>query len=208
MTDRWTRLAPLTGVVFVALIVIGPIVLSGSTPGSDESGVKVLQFYKDHQNAQRIANIVGALGVVFFVFFAGTLRVHLRNAGQEGLAAVGFGGGILFAVGGALFAALGFALADAPGKLDPSGAVLLNVLSDDIFFPSATGASVFMIAGAIAIIRSRALPIWLGWAAVPIGVVAVTPLGFFAFLATLAWSLATAILLYQRGAQPAMARAA
>lgn len=136
------------------------------------------------------------------MFFAATLRVHFRNAGQDGLAAVSFGGPLLFAVGGAIFSAMGFAIADVPDKLDPSAAVTLNVLNNDFFLPSAVGASVFMLGNAVAIIRSRALPVWLGWLAFLIGIVAATPLGFFAFLAVLAWSLAAAILLYIRGVRP------
>ena len=198
MADRWTRLAPLTGVVFAALIVAGPIALGGNTPGSDETGAKVIQFYRDHQHAQQIASLLGALAVIFLVFFVGCLRVHLRNAGLDGLAAVSFGGGVLIAVGGATFSSLTFALADVPDKLDASAAVALNVLNNDFFFPFSAGVAIFMLTNAVAVVRSRALPVWLGWVAVPIGVLAVTPAGFFAFPATLAWILVVAILLFLR----------
>jgi hypothetical protein len=202
MPDRWTRLAPLTGVVFVALIVVGPIALSGNTPGSDETGPKVIAFYKDHQHAQQVASLLGALGAIFLVFFAGALRTHFRNAGQEGLAAVSFGGAIMIAVGGSIFSATAFALADVPDKLDSSAAVALNVISNDFFFPFSVGLSIFMLSAAVAILRSRALPVWLGWVALLFGVVAASPVGFFAFFGVLAWVLVVAVLMYIRGGQP------
>lgn len=199
MSDRWTRLAPLTGIMFVVLLVAGPIVLTANTPGSDASGASVIKFYKDNRHEQQVANLLGALGVIFFIFFAGTLRVHFRSAGQDGLGAVSFGGGILIGVGGTIFSAFGFALADVPDKLNEAAAQALNVLNNDFFFPFAAGVAVFMLANAVAIIRGRSLPLWLGWVAVPIGLAAATPAGFFAFFAVPAWVLAVSIVLFIRG---------
>jgi hypothetical protein len=139
------------------------------------------------------------LGVAFFLFFAASLRTHLRRReGAEGLAALGFGGGVLLAVGGAAFSALGFALADARNTLDPAAAQALNVLSNDFFFPLAVGTCVFMIGNGLAIARTRAMPKWLGWVAVPIGIAALTPAGFVVFLVVLGWSLIVSVLVYLR----------
>ena len=207
--DRWTRFVPLTGVVFVALLV-ATFIVSGSTPGSDESGAKVISFYKDHKNAQQASNALGAIAVVFLIFFAGFLRGYLiRSTRAAALAACGFGGAVLIGVGGAIFSSIGFALADVPDKLNPAAAQALNVLSNDFFFPLAAGASVFMIANGLAAVRSGLLPLWLGWIAVVLGVVSVTPVGFFAFLAVMLWVLIVSILLFIRGgrALPAVAAA-
>ena len=60
-----------------------------------------------------------------------------------------------------------------------------------------------MIATAIASLSSRALPKWLAWAALVIGIVALTPGGFFAFLAFMLWTIATSIVLWRaRSAEP------
>jgi hypothetical protein len=53
--------------------------------------------------------------------------------------------------------------------------------------------------------EDRALPVWLGWIALLIGVVTVTPIGFFGFLATLAWVLIVSILMVMREARAAVA---
>ena len=198
MMDRWSRLSWLTGVVFVALLVAS-FSVSGNSPGSDESGAKVISFYRDHQNAQRASAILGALAVVFFLFFAGALREHLRGSDRaSGLATTGFGGAVLIAVGGASFSGFSFALADVPDKLSPAAAQALNLLSNDFFFPFVTGVAVFAIASGLAITRYALLPRWLGWVALLIGVVAVTPIGFFSFFALMAWVLVVSILVFVR----------
>ncbi len=200
--DRWSRFAPLNGVLFVVLLVAS-FSVGGSSPGTDDSGSKVISFYREHQNAQRASALLGALAVVFFLFFAGALREHLRGSNRaSGLATTGFGGAILIAVGGGAFSGFSFALADVPDKLSPAAAQALNLLSNDFFFPFATGIAVFMIATGLAVTRWALLPRWLGWVALLIGVVAVTPAGFISFFALMAWVLVVAILMFIRGGRP------
>jgi hypothetical protein len=76
------------------------------------------------------------------------------------------------------------------------------VLQADFFFPLAIGASVFLLASGLAIVRSGALPSWLGWAALALGVVALTPGGFFAILLMLLWIVVVSVMLFQRGSAP------
>lgn len=203
--DKWTRLAALTGVAFFALL-LASFIVGGSTPGSDATGDHVRTFYIDHKTRQNVSAFLGFYAVVVFLFFAGWLRARLREASPgSALAAISFGGALLIAIGGATFTALTIALTDVPDKLDPIAAQALNVLNNDFFAPLIAGTCVFMIANGIATIRYGILPAWLGWIAILIGVVAVTPIGFAGFLATVVWVLVVSILLYVRGgaAQPA-----
>jgi hypothetical protein len=190
---RW---APLTGVAFVVLLVIS-FILSGSTPDPDDPAQKVVSFYNDHDSKEIVSAVIGAYAMLFFVFFAGVLRATLRRTEPDPatLSTIAFGGGILVAVGGLIFAALSFTLGDLADKLDPSAMQALNALSGDFFFPLAVGTAIFLIASGIATVRGGLLPNWLGWAGIVIGVLAVTPVGFFAFLASLVWVLVTAIIL-------------
>jgi hypothetical protein len=201
MFDRWVRLLPVTGVLTVGLLV-ATFILSGSTPDHNASGSTVVSFYRDHQTAQMVSDLLGGLAVVFLVFFAGFLRAHLRNAGAEGLAALSFGGALLLAVGGASFSGIGLALADVPNKLNPSAAQALNLLSNDFFFPFIAGTAVFLIGSGLAVARTRTLPRWLGWIAVLLGVLALTPIGFFAFYGVMAWVLLLSVLLLLRSGRP------
>ena len=57
-------------------------------------------------------------------------------------------------------------------------------------------------------VRFGALPTWMGYVAVILGIAAVTPVGFFAFLLTGIWILIASVLLYQRGQPEATPSAA
>ena len=201
------RLAPAAGVIAVALFVIAAIV-GGDTPDFDASAEEVLSFYADEEDAQLAATILAAYGALFLVFFVSVLRSVLRRAenaaGGPGVAStVVFAGGVMMALGIAAFAGFGFTLADAHDSLEPAGAQVLNALSNDFFFPVAVGTAAFLLGAAISIIRTGVLPVWLGWLALVLGLVALTPIGFFAFLGSGIWILiASGTMLAGRALEP------
>jgi hypothetical protein len=51
--SRWSRYSPLTGVVFVALVLVGGPLLEGNTPGAKASGPRVITFYEAHRSRER-----------------------------------------------------------------------------------------------------------------------------------------------------------
>jgi hypothetical protein len=202
MPDRLSRLAPLTGVIFVGLL-FATFATSGDTPGVHASGLKVISYYQAHHAKAMTSDFLGALGVAFGLFFFAALRAYLRRSERAAaLAALGFGGGVVLAVGGASFSALDWGLADARNTLDPGAAQALNVLANDFFWPFAVGTAVFAIGNGLAVTRSGALPRWLGWVALVLGIAAMTPLSFFAFLGVLVWSLVVSILIFLRFDRP------
>src|SRR4051812_34367418 len=75
------RFAPLTGVIFVVLLVIGFIPLGGDTPGTDDSAAKITSFYSDHQTKEILAVIAVALAALFLALFAVAIRDYLRDTG-------------------------------------------------------------------------------------------------------------------------------
>jgi hypothetical protein len=184
--------------VFVPLFVAA-FVVGGSTPGVHATGAKVMSFYRAHGTSQKISDFLSVLAVVFLVFFAASLRSHLgRFQGGTGLARVGYGGAIVLAVATASFAAISWALADARTSVDPSAAQALNVLSNDYFWPLSVGVALFGIGYGLAIVGSRALPLWLGVVALLLGIIGITPLGFLAFIVLMAWSLFASVLAFRR----------
>lgn len=206
MSNSLRRLAPLTGIVFAVLLVV--TFASPSTPSVHDTGVQVINHYKDHKNAHLIGDLAGGLGVIFFLFFISSLRGYFRDKeGADGLSRAAFAGGILIAVGGAIFTSLDVALIDARNDITPQAAQAINVLSNDFFFPFEIGLVVFALCTGLAIIASGALPKWLGWVMVVIGIVALSPVGFFGFFVVLVWSVIVAILIYRRSGQPAPATA-
>jgi hypothetical protein len=196
--QRWPALAPLTGVAFVILVVIA-FAVSGSTPDINDSPQKILTYYNDHDSKQMFASFLLALGTVFLLFFLGVLRTVLRAAeGAVGrLSAVAFGGGLVLGVGILSFAGFNFVLADGADHLTPDAAQALNALNVDFFFPVAAGLATLLVATGISAVRSRVLPAWLAWIAIVLGIAAITPVGFFAFLAFGIWVLVVSVLLWR-----------
>jgi hypothetical protein len=141
------------------------------------------------------------------MFFVGVLRARLREAGAEWLASVAFGGGIIYAVGLSLFAMSQIALLDASDLGRPEVAEALNILDNDNFFPTVLGLTVLLLATGWHVLETRALPMWLGWAALVLGVLAMAgPAGFLAFLLFPIWVLVTGVVLYLRHrSQPTVA---
>ena len=74
------------------------------------------------------------------------------------------------------------------------------MLSEDFFLPFLAGIALFMFATGICVLRHGGLPRWLGWAAIVIGVVSVTPVGFIGFVLSFIWVPVAGIVLYMRGA--------
>jgi hypothetical protein len=201
------KLAPLSGVLGVAL-VIASFALGGDSPDQNAGAAEVVSYYTKHNDKLMAAAALLALGAFFLLVFTTTVAGTLRRASGEtgGSSAVSFAGGVILAVGITLFAGVTFSLADTVEHLEPGGAQILNVLADDLFMPLTIGNAAFLLGSGIGVIKTKVLPVWLGWVAVVLGVVALTPGGFFAFMLLGLWTLIVSVLLYRRaGAEPATA---
>ena len=205
-TQRWPAWAPLLGIAFVALVVIS-FLISGETPDIKDSPEKILKYYNDNDSSQQWAAVLLGWGTVLFLFFLGVLRSTLADAegGTPTFSAVAFAGGIVLALGMLSFAGFTFTLGDAADHLTPDAAQALNALNSDFFLPLAAGLGTLMIATGISSIRSRVFPAWLGWLAVLIGIAAITPAGFFGFLAFGLWTIAASIVMWRAGSAGAAA---
>jgi hypothetical protein len=178
-------IGPLTGILFVVLFIVA-VLVGGETPDTDDPAREIVDFYIDNDDSQVVGSGLLALGCVALVFFLGSLRRALRAAaGDEGgLSTIALLGGVVIAVGASIFAGIGFTLGDAADELPPSAILTLNALNSDMFFTVAVGTAVFNLALGLAILRHGGLPRPLGWLALVLGIAGVTPLGFFAFVAT------------------------
>jgi hypothetical protein len=193
---RWERLAPLTGVIAVAIIV-AVFAIGGSTPEAEDGVIKVRAFYIKHHDKHAALAFVLAIAIPFLVFFASSLRSDLRRAGGTGqLANAAFAGGVLAAAGFGVLASVHLALAESAAHARTiTTTQTLNVLDGNDFIPAAAGIAVLVFAAGASAIRHGGLPKWLGWVGIVIGVVAFTPAGFFAFLAGGVWVLVASVLL-------------
>ena len=94
-----------------------------------------------------------------------------------------------------------FAATDVPGKISPAAEQALNVLQNDVFFGLLVGAGIFLLGNGLAIATNAAaaIPRWLGWVAVLLGVIALTPLGWISLIFALPlWCLIVSVLMFLR----------
>jgi hypothetical protein len=208
------RLAPLSGIVFVALIVIGFIPVGGETPDTNDSPAKITSFWQDHHDKEVVAALLVGLGAIFLALFVAALRARLRRAdeGSSFSSNLILIGGTASVVG--FLVAVGFHIALADGgdhNYSPEAMQALNVLDNDSFFAFSIPLAIMMFGAAGETIRAGGeLPTWLGWVALVLGIATATPVGFIAFALIGIWIIVASILLAQRAdtAAPAAPAAA
>jgi hypothetical protein len=201
MNREW--LAPLTGVAFIVVLFIGFIV-GGEPPGADDPVQEIVEHYDDNKDAVMFGALLQAIAAAFLVFFAAYLRKVLRAAEGEGgvLSAVVLVGASVVAVGASIDATISFALAEAVDDVDPAAVQALQALWDNDFMPLALGTGLFLLASGISVVRHGALPKWLGWIAILLGIVSFTPIGFAGAIGAAVWILIVSVMLAMR-ARPA-----
>jgi hypothetical protein len=204
MTYRWSKLAPLTGVLF-GLLVVAAVVAGAETPDANSGPAKVIAFYGTHRSEVETSAILFALAFLVLVLFGGALRSYLRRTpGAEGLGSLVLAGAVLMTVGALTGTGIEYGLAHHLHQLGPQAAQTLNFLSQELFLPVLAGAFVFAISSGLAILRGAALPKWLGWVAIVLGIaVLIPPAGFPALIGFMLWSIVVGILMYQRTGAPA-----
>jgi hypothetical protein len=190
---------PLTGVAFVVL-VIASFAIGGEPPDADDEVQEIVEHYLDNEGSVKVGAVLQSLAGVFLVFFFGYLRKILRAAEGEGgmLSLVAFVGAAIVATGAAIDGTIAFALAETADDIDPTAVQTLQALWENDFLPLAMGSMVLLLATGLSIVRHGALPAWLGWVAIVLGILVMTPIGFFAFIAWAAWLVIVSVLLTSR----------
>lgn len=199
------KLFLLSGVAFVALVLITVIGIGGSTPGSDASGTRLASFYDDHALRQGMGSFVLALAALFVVLFGVGLAMASADSSWRYVLLVGTG---LVSAGAILTAFVHFALANGGDEnISPAALQALNSLDANtwVFFNTAFGV---MLLGAAGVILSDTRSRWLGWTALALGIAIFIPfVDFFALLATLLWIVVAGIALSRSEAAPAIVAA-
>lgn len=194
--DWWT---PLTGVAFIVVLIVGFLV-AGEPPDANSPPREIIDHYVDNKDSVMAGTFLSIVAAALLIFFGGVLRSALRAAEGPGgvLSAVAFAGTIVMATGAAIDATISLALADRADDIAPVGVQALQALWDNDWPPIALGAALLLFAAGLSIARHGALPRWLGWVGVVLGIIGLTPVGFFAFPLGGLWLLIVSVMLTLR----------
>jgi hypothetical protein len=198
---RW--LVPLTGLLFVVLAVVGSFI-GGEPKEASNPAQEIVDHYVDNKSSILFGAAILGAACVALVFFGSYLRTVLRRAEGEGgmLSPLILVGAAIMAVGLAIDVTIRFAIAEAADDIEPASVQALQALWDNDFMPIAVGMVVFILSSGLAIVRYGTLPKWLGWVAIVLAIVGITPAGFFAFLAGGLWIAVVSVLLAVRARRP------
>jgi hypothetical protein len=200
---RW---APLGGLVFVVLFVIGTILLFSGAPSGDDPPAKFRAWFSDSGNRDRvnIGWLLVGLGLFFLLWFIGALRRSVSSLDDDGFLTS------MVTIGGTIYAALALT------------AVALNngirTMSDDTFqhrvYPElihaaddagwvihasgGAGLAAMIIATGIAFMSRGVWPRWAGWLTVAVGILSLGSIAFVPDFLWLAWILAVSVVLFLR----------
>jgi|SRR5215211_1337242 len=191
------RLAPLTGVAFIALVIIG-FAIAGEPPDAESPAQEIVDHYVDNKTATEVGVLLAVPGLAFLIFFANHLRRVFDAAGDAALSTTILVGASIVGVGAAIDSTIQIALAESADDIEPTSVQTLQALWDNDFVPIALGLLVFLVSVGLSILRTGVLPRWLGWVALVLVVVGLTPIGFVAFLGTAILILVISIVLAVR----------
>jgi hypothetical protein len=203
---RWERFAPLSGIVAVVLWVIGTIVAESTDISEKDTGLEVLAVFRDDTNTIIAGGLIFAFGVVFFIWFLGSLRARLWHAegGLGRLTAIAYGSGMLAALC-LLFQVAPFVQgAFDEEDLGPGAAQSLQVISEAFFGGTEITLIPMFLAVGLLTLRTRVFPVWLGWVSLVIALVLVIiPIGWagVVFLFPL-WTIVTSVMLFIKPLPP------
>lgn len=198
--SKLAGLAPLSGLVFVVLLVAGALVINNYDylPPSEE----IRAFYEDAATRVQVGAYVIMVSAFFLMWFAGSLRSSLRPAegGAGRLSAVAFGGGM---VAGALlllaYAAM-FTAASRAGAESGIAAETATALHDlqAVVTGQALPIALAVTVGASAVVslRNRVFSSWLSWVSAILAVGLLSPLGWVFLVVALLWVAAVSVILY------------
>lgn len=204
MDETLRRLAPLTGIGAVVLLVAGMIIAAKGSPGFAGPAEEIADYYVDETGRILAATVLFAIAAPFFVWFLGCLRTGIARVegGATRLASTAFGAGIAalaLLLAALMINAMGALRADEDGQIALEAATVFFDTTNVLFGAAAPAAfAATLIATAVASLRHKAvLPGWLAVATIVLGVVnVIPPIAWVGMLISLLWIAIVSGLLY------------
>jgi hypothetical protein len=192
------RLVPLAGVGYAALAIAGDLTI-GRFPDSSTSTSSLASFYAAHHVRVAAGGMLLAWSTLLLGVFGAALWDRARSVGSHpivtAVALVGTGA----AVATGLQAAATYwitAHVSTEAATTPAALQAWHIAGSEGAF--AGGVALLLLASAAAGLGRRAVPAWLAWLAIVLGLLQLTPLGFLASMAFLAWAAAAGITMTLR----------
>ncbi len=216
--EKLERYAPAAGLVFVVVVLVSSFV-AGSPPGLNDGPGEFADYFADNDARIRWAQFLNILALVPFLWWIGSLWSILRRAegGAPRLTVAAGLGSVVAATCVMIGSAAMSTAAFREAGLGPDGLKLFTTLSFTMTAAGAGGVATLVVASSVIVLRSRALPVWIGWLGLVSGAVwivaglalvstrdAVTVFGFIGFLLWLVWIIAVSVSML-RSPEPAAA---
>jgi hypothetical protein len=165
-TRGWERIAAGLGIIFVVLQV-GAGAMLGGAPALDAPPPEIQSYLVDDGINVLLAATMAASAAFFGLWFLGSLRTFLERAeGDPGfLSRVAFGAGLvtITLATTASLPTVALAWGDTAARAEPGLLQAVWNLNTLALVPIGSSAGAFCLAIALIILRTRALPAWLGW---------------------------------------------
>lgn len=199
-STRAGRIALASGIAFSVVTVIAFVVLGHATssPKISSSPAKIASFYIAHHGDEQAAAYLLAVTATLLAVFVTSSRPLIRTT-RSTWSTLFLGGGLVASASFLFAGAVHLALAAAASHhLAPSALQALNALDINTGLAFTAGVGI-MLLGAAATLSTRADALRvIGWIALPLGIVNLTPAGVAVFPLTALWIIATGILLTRR----------
>ena len=208
MDDKFEKWGLLAGIEFVVLILVGGLI-GGTPPKVTDSTAEITKYFTDHPDALKVANFLGGLSILAFLWFLGSLFQRLRAAegGSGRVSGIALTGGVATAA----TALIAYGV-NAWGVLYPEAIAQESFrLSTILFAYLGFAAAVFVLGTSIVVLRTKLLPAWVAYLGAisailwVVGGAQVSSLrdvwAGIAFAALLVWALwivVVSVLLYQK----------
>lgn len=199
--DRFQRYLPLTGALAGISLAAGILLTRDEVGGDDPTAQAVTAWYGSHQTVVLLASIVCApLFALFLLFFTASLRGLLRSgeAEESTYSTVVAGAAPLVAIAILLMSSIDLAASSAADHGHADIAQTLHAAGQYSWLPWGAPAAALLLAAGLGGLRTATLPRLHGWLSVILGVIAVTPVGFVAFLVLPLWLIGTGIVMFRR----------
>ncbi len=207
MTEkRWLQVGAAGGILFVGLLFGSSLIGAAGEPAFDAPANQWLAYVRNSHDALQTRGYAAEPALTCFLLFVGCLYRRLRRANRASIPALTMvlSAGVMITLLLAAGGAGGAALIRVGKDLDASAASILFALANEFFVASWFAIGGMLFASGLGALSSRALPAWLGWSGLVIGlgmVIAVplqlTPLWLIPYWLYLVWVVSVSVVFFR-----------